>query len=312
MLTIQPFDWRRLSAHSQMEHRLAADGTLRLRGLHPDEAPLDLARVFPAGMDPYWERPADRDGWILRRSKTSWDMRRIVSDWGGPARSVADPLGIDERAVLVLIQCETGGVLERDADGYVKAPRTAEGYPEHGGDRDKGDFFRDAEDWRASRGMYSSHGLMNTRIGDAMIARPDLFASIEPTLYRSVLWVPENSLACALAHVANYPSEVLADPLLFRIRYRGHATVEVSPATKWGLAPICDDRVLLRFIAFWNDDACVRAGTCATPPPPTPPPSMSSTRTSSWSTGGLAFAFALGAAAAASVTYVATTRRFPC
>ena len=315
MLTVQPFDWRRLSASSQMEHRLDQGGALRLRGADPNAPPLATARVNAGGglvdiplerLHLVWLRAEDGDGWILRTEGAPSTMTHLGARWGETVRAAAGPVDLDERFVLTTLACEVGDIAP-DASGYVKAPRTELGYPQRTGEQDPGDFARDAIDWRVSRGMHSSHGLMQTLIGVATMARPDLFKGVDPSLYRAVLWVPENSLACGLAHLAHFARDVLADPLASRFHF-GAAIAHASTSNVWGMAPVYDDRVPLRFIAFWNDGASVRAGGNADDAPETLP---STERSPALSWLAALSSFALAAAAAAyGLTYFASTRRF--
>ncbi len=312
MLSLEPFAWRRLSPSSVLEHRLDETGALRLRGADPAAPPLATARVntgagfveLPlARIGLTWSRAGDGDGWILRTEKAPRTMIHLAARWSETVRAVADPLGIDERFVLATLACEAGDVAP-DRDGYVRAPRTERGYPRRTGESDPGDFARDAEDWRASRGMHSSHGLMQTLVGVATMVRPDLFAGVDPSLYRAVLWVPENSLACGIAHLAHFAREVLADPLACRFHY-GAAIAHPSTANAWGLAPVYDDRVPLRFVAFWNDDACIRMGACGVDDAPDTLPATERSPALGWLAALAALVF--GAAAAAySLTAIAT------
>jgi hypothetical protein len=316
MLTVQPFPWRRLSPSAQMEHCLDAAGVLRLRGADPNTPPLGTARVSAGGgfvdiplarLHLVWLRAEDGDGWVLRSEGAPSTMTHLGARWGETVRAATAARGIDERFVLATLACEVGDIAP-DASGYVKAPRTELGYPQRTGEHDAGDFARDAVDWRVSRGMHSSHGLMQTLIGVATMARPDLFKGIDPSLYRAVLWVPENSLACGLAHLAHFARDVLADPLASRLHY-GAAIAHASTSNVWGMAPVYDDRVPLRFLAFWNDDAHVRAqaGPDADDVPDTLP---STERSPALAWLAALSSFALAAAAACGLSYFASTRRF--
>lgn len=268
MLSIRPFDWRRLSTYSVLEHRLDDAGALRLRGPNADDAPFTTARVNVGqnvtevmkieSLGLTWVRPDDGDGWILRTRGAPSTMTSITTRWGDLVRAAADPLGIDERFVLTTLACESGNS-RPDANGYVKAPRTERGYPRRTGESDPGDLDRDVEDWQASRGAHSSHGLMQTLILVATTVRPDLFSAVDVAHYRTVLWSPANSLACGLAFLARFPASVLSDPLACRFRY-GAAAAHASAANQWGIAPLYDDRVPMKFIAYWNDGATLIRG----------------------------------------------------
>jgi hypothetical protein len=58
---------------------------------------------------------------------------------------------------------------------------------------------------------------------------------------------------------------VLADPLAARVAFASRG-LRPTPAIRWGAA-IRDELVPLSFVAYWNDDAALRAGE------PLPPPS---------------------------------------
>ena len=175
-----------------------------------------------------------------------------------------------------------------------------EGLPERSGEGDPGDEDRDAQDWTASGGQHSSHGLLQTLIGTAVAARPDLFAGVDPAKYREVLWRPENSIAAGVAYMAHFDASVLADPVALRFAY-GAGSVRPSSSNRWG-AVLYDEIVPLRFIAFWNDLACVLAGQCVAAPPPNPTPAPAS-RERMWLTLGLSLLAVSAAASAAAVLY---------
>jgi hypothetical protein len=307
MLTIDPFAWRRLTPKGAVEYRLREDGFLALRGeAAPPFVVAPKVRRADGGFGPaslealgfVWVAADDGDGWLLRTHGAPSTMDRTLAHWAPLVRELADPLGLDERLALVTIACESGGPAP-DGDGLVKAPRTEKGYPRRAGERDPGDLARDAEDWAASRGMHSSHGLLQTLIGTAYGARPDLFQGVAPADFRKVLWRPANSLACALAYAQSFPAAHLADPLAFRVHY---GSGRIAPADNlWG-AVVYDDRVPLDFLARWNDGACIAAGTCASPAPAPPPEPAPRASTAAWlvtafSLFALSTFAALGAAA---------------
>lgn len=280
MLTLIPFPWRRLTARSHMEHRLDEQGELVLRGASDTEPPFSSATVRDgaggfvkrslAQLGYVWTRATSGEGWTLRSSGDPITVARTSTLWSDLVRAITEPLGLDERIVLITIACESFGAVP-DAKGLVYAPRTENGYPRRTGEHDPGDPARDAEDWRLSGGMHSSHGLMQTLIATAVAARPDLFAGRDPKQYRKVLWIPANSIACGVAHLKHFSPEVLADPLAVRFAYGAGS---VRPAENvWG-AFLYDELVPLMWVSFWNDDASVRAGSNAIargwPPAPQP------------------------------------------
>ena len=196
-------------------------------------------------------------------------MTSISARWGDVVNEVAGAAGVDPRFVLTTIACEAVNADAGNAGGFVKAPRTEKGYPNRTGEGDPGDEDRDAQDWSSSGGQHSSHGLMQTLIGTAVAARPDLFAGVAPAQYREVLWRPENSIAAGVGYLAHFEPSLLADPLALRVAY-GAGSVR-SSSNRWG-AVLYDEIVPLKFIAFWNDLACILAGQCAAAPTPSPNP----------------------------------------
>jgi hypothetical protein len=270
MLTLKPFDWRRLTAQSAIAYRLDDDGAIRVRGSNEDTPPFVAARVKSGGgyvsmsldaLGLQWLRAADGDGWLLRSSGVPSTMARVNRQW---AQLVRQETGddFDERLILVTIAVESGGAAP-DEEGHVKAPRTEIGYPRRTGERDFGDFERDAEDWRLHGGRHSSHGLMQTLIATAHAARPDLFRDLDPSLYRTALWLPDVSIACGIAYASNFGAAIADDPVRFRVKY-GSGGIRPSSSTVWGV-DLYDDSVMARFVSRWNDDACLRAGACAAP-----------------------------------------------
>jgi hypothetical protein len=96
--------------------------------------------------------------------------------------------------------------------------------------------------------------------------------------------------------MAGFRDAVRTDPLATRFQYAGGHIAE-SAGNVWGAAPLYDDLVPLTFLAFWNDDACVRAGVCA----PSSSPLVAAQSSAAWAFAGcsllaLAFVAALGAA----------------
>jgi hypothetical protein len=282
---IAPFGWTRLTSASAVEHRLAEDGTLRLR-VGTESPPFTTARVRD-GIGSFTEKPLaslglewhpanDADGWVLRTHGDPRTMTHVKARWSELARAAAEPHGVDDRIVLVTIACEVGD-LAPDAEGHVQAPRTERGYPGRTGERDPGDETRDAEDWAQyaadpqHRITHSSHGVMQTLISTAVEARADLFRELDqPGRYREVLWEPVKSIACGVAHLAGFPAAIKADPLATRFQY-GSGHIAASTANRWGTVPLYDEVIPLSFVAFWNDLANV------TPQRPSPEPAPQST-----------------------------------
>jgi hypothetical protein len=279
MQTIEPFAWRRLTPKSQVEHRVDEEGEIVLRGT-TDAPPFTTARVQDgqggfvdrdlASLGLMWVRAIDdADGWVLRTHGEPETMAWILGRWLAAVRGAVS--SIDERVVTATIPCEVGRA-DVDADGYLKASRTERGYPDRAGERDPGDFDRDLQDWnRPGHGAHSSHGLMQTLIATALAVRPGLFAGVEPSRYRTVLWNPDNALACGVAYLESFPADVRSDPLACRITY-GAGSVRPSSATRWG-AVVYSELVPLRFIAFWNDEVEVRMHGRALPQPTPSTPS---------------------------------------
>ena len=276
MLTLQPFPWRRLTPNAALEHGLDAVGILLLRAR--DEAkrgapPLTDARVRDGegnfhsvpldALGLTWVQADNGDGWMLRTKGAAVTMAQVASQWGLVVQAVSSLLGVDERLLLATIASEVG-TLGLDAEGLVKAARTEKGYPRRTGETDSGDFDRDREDWTQSRGAHSSHGVMQTLIATAVAVRPELFEGIEPSRYRTVLWDPAHAITCGAAYLATFPDTVRRDPLASRFQY---AFGRIAPTAKerWGAA-LYDELVPLTFLAFWNDDACLRAGEAVTLP----------------------------------------------
>jgi hypothetical protein len=276
VLTLQPFPWRRLTPNSALEHGLDAVGILLLRAR--DEAkrgapPLTDARVRDGegnfhrvpldALGLTWVQAENGDGWMLRTKGAAVTMAQVASQWGLVVQAVSSLLGVDERILLATLACEVGA-LGLDAEGLVKAARTEKGYPRRTGENDSGDFDRDLEDWTQSRGAHSSHGVMQTLIATAVAVRPELFEGIEPSRYRTVLWDPAHAITCGAAYLATFPDSVRRDPLASRFQYAGG---RIAPTAKerWGAA-LYDELVPLTFLAFWNDDACLRAGEAVTLP----------------------------------------------
>jgi hypothetical protein len=274
-VTLEPFAWRRLTPKSLVEHRLDETGVLLLRGAAIEGPPLTTAQVRDGAggfvvrsldaLHLEWHRAAGGDGWLLRTKGPAATMFALEERWHAMADQIGGPLGIDERLVLTTIACEVGDV-EPDASGFVKAPRTELGYPRRTGEADRGDAARDAEDWAAylaagrKRGAHSSHGLMQTLLSTAYGVRPDLFAGVDPACFREVLWIPSNAIACGAGYMATFPEAVRTDPLALRFAY-GAGHVIPRDGNPWG-GRRYDDLVPLAFLAYWNDDACLRAGEC--------------------------------------------------
>jgi hypothetical protein len=262
-----PFAWRRLTEQGTLEYRLDEAGRLVLRGTLT-APPFDTASVFDgrlsrlvplAALGLVWSA-AGGDAWELRTTGEPITMSHVAARWGPLVRSIASAAGIDDRFVLVTLGAEAGNPTP-DADGFVKAPRTERGYPQRSGESDHGDESRDAEDWKTSGGAHSSHGLMQTLIGTAVATRRDLFAGVEPSRFREVLWVPENSIAIGVKYMAHFSAVLQSDPIALRFAYGAGSVRLPKKPNRWG-ALLFDERVPLRFIAFWNDLSCVLRGEC--------------------------------------------------
>jgi hypothetical protein len=308
MTPIQPFSWRRLTPSSAIEYRLTEDGALALRG--DDSPPLGVATIRdgrggfaprPITALPFaWSQDDDGESWRVRTRGEPTTMAHVEARYGDSARRASESLGVDERLILVTIACEVGDAAP-DADGFVKAPRTEPGYPSRAGDSDPGDLDRDALDWAAyavdprHRIAHSSHGVMQTLLSTAALVRPDLFEGHDPRDFRTVLWDPETSIACGAAYLAGFPPAVATDPLAARFQYAG-GHITPTTANVWGAAPLYDDLVPLMFLAFWNDDACLRAGACDVPAGAALPMSAPAWLFAGCSLLALAFVAALGAA----------------
>jgi hypothetical protein len=289
---MKPFGWQRLSHLSAVEYRLDESGVLLLRAGNPDAVPFATARVRD-GKGGFVERPLDTlgfswtrndDGWELRTSGAPVTMGHTDTRWGSVVTEASSNALVDERFLLVTIACEVGDVVP-DAGGLVRAPRTERGYPRRTGESDHGDARRDAEDWAAyiasgRRGTtHSSHGVMQTLVSTAIGVRPDLFDGVEPADYRYVLAEPASSIACGAAYIATFPNAAKQDPLAARFKYGAGS---IRPAqNRWG-AVIYDELVPLMFVAFWNDLACVRTGTCVAPLVPVPARRPELSRTAAW------------------------------
>jgi hypothetical protein len=262
--------WRRLRPECVFEHRLDSSGFLLLRGAggassSPPFTTMRKARNGRGGFGPAslesrgfgWQRAGD--GWALRSKHKGAAalLSRARSLYGAPAEKHATVAGLDPRFVLVTIACESGARAP-DAEGLVKAPRTERGYPRRTGESDPGDFDRDLEDWEKARGRHSSHGLMQTLISTAIAVRPDLFANVDPSRYRTVLWSPSNSIACGVAAMrgllARWP-DAQNDPLAMRVVYASGG-LHKDVASPWGVV-LFDELIPVSFAAAWNDLACV-------------------------------------------------------
>lgn len=292
MLTMEPFDWRRLTPLSTIEHRLDLGGALLLRGAAADRVPFTTVRVRDGkggfvekpleALGFVWSRADDNDGWLLRTAGEPVTMAHAVARWTWPVVDASTDLTVDERFLVVTIGCEVGDAAP-DASGLVRAPRTEIGYPRRRGEGDHGDATRDAEDWVAfvasgRRGVaHSSHGLMQTLISTAVGVRPDLFAGVEPGRFRDILADPAKSIACGAAYVATFPQGVRRDPLAARFHY-GAGSVRPTSRNSWG-AVLFDELVPLTFVAFWNDLACVQAGHGIAPAPAPSGPEIATTAT---------------------------------
>jgi hypothetical protein len=308
MFTIEPFDWRKLTHLSKIEHRLDAGGVLLLRGADPDAEPFTSARVRDGQggfverslslLGFVWTRADDGDGWILRTTGKPVTMAHTLGRWAWQVGTTSAEELVDERFLLVTIGCEVGNS-PPDDDGLVRAPRTEVGYPGRTGERDPGDGARDAEDWTAfiaagRKGTtHSSHGLMQTLISTAIGVRRDLFEGADPARFRDVLADPANSIDCGAAYVATFPETVRNDPLAARFQY-GAGSVRPTATNRWG-AVLFDELVPLSFVAFWNDLAFVRRKGAIVPTIPMPVPASWSEKTAWLFAAFSCFALALAA-----------------
>jgi len=309
-MAMTAFDWRRLTSSGAVAYRLDESGRIDLLS-DTSSPPFDTATVRD-GSGGFVDRPLSSIGvvwapsgdqsWELRTPGSPSTMTSISARWGDLVNELAGAAGVDPRFVLTTIACESVNATP-DAGGFVKAPRTEKGYPGRSGEGDAGDEDRDAQDWSSSGGQHSSHGLMQTLIGTAVGARPDLFAGVAPAQYREVLWRPENSIAAGVAYLAHFDASLLADPVALRFAY-GAGSVRPTSSNRWG-AVLYDEIVPLRFIAFWNDLACVLAGQCVAAPSPSPSPAPASDERM-WLGIGLSL---LAMSAAASVAAVLLTKR---
>src|SRR5437660_136423 len=111
MLTMQSFDWRRLTSASTIEHRLDVGGTLLLRGPDPEVVPFTSARVRDGkggfverpldALGFTWSRADDGDGWLLRTSGPPVTMGRMLGRWTWPVNEASAGMLVDERFLFV-------------------------------------------------------------------------------------------------------------------------------------------------------------------------------------------------------------------
>jgi len=280
MITIEPFEWRKLTPLSTLEHRLDSNGNLLLREPDSKAVPFKTARVRDGAggfiekplqaLGFEWSRADDGDGWALRTTGDPITMSHAVARWTWLVAEESAELLVDERFLLTTIACEVGDVAPNE-DGLRRHRLVLR--LRHGLrlEADRGDGERDAEDWAAfeakgKRGVtHSSHGLMQTLISTAVSARPDLFFGLDPANYRDVLADPARSIACGTAYAATFPREVRHDPLASRFQY-GAGSVRPTSQNRWG-AVLYDELVPLMFVAFWNDLAFLRADDWVVPVP---------------------------------------------
>jgi len=161
--------------------------------------------------------------------------------------------------VALLAPASQGAKL--DARGFVRRVLTLPGYPARSHDDDAGDPLRDAEDWRATGGMRSLHGLLPIPPGVAVKAFPGPFQRLSPSHYRDVLADPIVSIGCTASLLRAAAERAPPDPLAVRSGMLGQTT---GVAGMWGV-PV-DDLALASFVAAWNDDARVRGGEAPSAP----------------------------------------------
>ena len=252
MQTIACFDWRKLTGMSVIEHAFNGSQILvRPAGVDQDVEPFELSDW---GSTYTWVKNDD-DFWVLRTTGAPTTMTKLSACFGEFA---SDAVGIDERVVLTTIACESGPDHTHPSGRSLKSPRTELGYPSRTGERDPGDEARDEIDWNLTKGMKSSHGLMQTLIGTAHRSAPALFSGVPVSKFREVLWDPKNSIAAGTAFMRYFPGPHLSDPVALRFHY---AAGGVYPAhdNRWGarmyeyMGKPMEGPCILAWVAFWND-----------------------------------------------------------
>jgi hypothetical protein len=259
VLPLQPFVWRRLTPSARLDYCLDETGALlvRIADGGAEEPTLTRAALLRLGFTS--TQAANGNGWMVHSLGAPSVMQNVTTRWGDLAASSERVLGVDERVTLATIGAGVGDVAP-DADNEVKAPRTRPGYPHRTGDTDPGDAARDREDWAASGGAHSVHGLMQTTLAQAVAARPDVFEKVSPDHYAAVLANPVASITCGATVFSQMSTEARADPLdAYTLYLLGGSPVVVDPTAAWGVK-LDDELALVRFVAMWNDGARLRAG----------------------------------------------------
>jgi len=261
VLPLKPFGWRRVMPDARVDYCLDESGALLVRnvGGGADEPTLTSDGAALRSLGFASTRAANGNGWMVHSVGAPGVMRDVGLRWGYYVREASDAVGVDERVTLAAIGAGVGDA-GPDRDNEVKAPRTRPGYPRRTGNADAGDVARDREDWTASRGAHSVHGLMQTTLAQAVGARPDLFEKVSPDHYGATLANPITSITCGVAVLAQLSAKAHADPIAAYVLYLlGESPVVSDPAAPWGVK-LDDERAVVRFLAMWNDDARLRAG----------------------------------------------------
>lgn len=245
MRSVVPFDYKTLSPLAQVEHAVLESGRIALRKK-------DDASAFPylpkGGMASVWSSDG---GWILRTKGEPVTMRNVRAAFGELASEASERHHVDERIILVTIACESGPYPMAPTERNLRAPRTEPGYPDRAGDSDYGDEARDLIDWQKSKGMHSSHGVMQTLISTAWSCARELFRDASPEKYREVLWVPKNSIEAGTSFYGAFSKGVLADPVATRAKY-GAGIVYPSAKNVFGVR-LSAEASMTNWVAFWND-----------------------------------------------------------
>lgn len=264
MPKITAFDWTTLTPLSKIRHRVNEDGLIVVQD---PTAPYSVP--FAVGREYEWEVKGIGEEWALRTTGAPSTMSRLETCFGGMTCAVSLITGVDERALMTAIACESGPDHTQPSGRSLKSPRTELGYPGRTGEGDHGDEQRDEQDWLLHKGIHSSHGLMQTLIGTAVGCAPHLFAGCPISKYREVLWDPAKSIEAGARFMACFPAAHLADPVALRFHYASGG-VYASPKTRWGARMYelggvpAEGPCILNWVAFWNDLAEVLGD----PPPP--------------------------------------------
>ncbi len=246
---IRPFPWCKLTSLSRFEHCVTDDQRIAVFG--NDEPPF----AIPAGF--CWDHGGEH-AWCLRTTGAPSTMTRLHTAFGELVRNAEKAYGVDARVLLVTIACESGPDRNHPSGRSLKSPRTELKYPGRTGEMDFGDGARDAIDWSTSKGMHSSHGIMQTLIGTAHGVAPHLFAGLPPEKFREVLWDPVKSIECGARYMRSFPAAHRFNPVALRFHY-GAGGVYLDKRNQWGARMYmaagkpAEVGIILRFIAYWND-----------------------------------------------------------